>query len=393
MFEGATSFKQDIGNWDVSSGIDFSNMFEGATSFNHDLSSWNVSIGTDFSSMFSGATSFNADISGWPIVNYSDLNLNDMFKESLVHTTQGMPVTPSFENFNQKRKFLRLANNVYAVGFQQALMNNVNNQMNGMKQEIERLGKQKFSLDIQFWRASYDVDGDDNCNIYDITVSPDGNNVYAVSSDSNCIIYWNRVTQSVQTAAARYDIVWGNFFTKRNSDGVDAPYQVNSIDTTNLNGASSVTVSPDNKNVYAVASKSNSIVYWNRNTDTAGTIRPGALTNQVNLFDSHIERRRIIKDTDAGGLSNSINQTLDSAYEFIKIGMRVTNANIPAGTTVTGINGTSLTLSAKATAITGTQQLIFDTQTARCFAVSQDDNGRHVYTSPTTAAIAIHTIS
>ena len=40
--------------------------------------------------------------------------------------------------------------------------------------------------------------------------------------------------------------------------------QVNLIDSTNLNGARSVAVSPDGKNVYAVAGDSNSIVYWDR---------------------------------------------------------------------------------------------------------------------------------
>ena len=53
-------------------------------------------------------------------------------------------------------------------------------------------------------------------------------------------------------------------------------------DTTNLNGAYSVTVSPCGKNVYAVSHSSSvgTIVYWDRNMDT------GELTNQVNLIDS-----------------------------------------------------------------------------------------------------------
>jgi DNA-binding beta-propeller fold protein YncE len=57
--------------------------------------------------------------------------------------------------------------------------------------------------------------------------------------------------------------------------------QENWIDSINLNGAESVTISPDGKNVYAVAETSSSIVYWNRDSTT------GALANQVNLIDNN----------------------------------------------------------------------------------------------------------
>ena len=55
--------------------------------------------------------------------------------------------------------------------------------------------------------------------------------------------------------------------------------QVNKIDAANLNTARSVTVSPDGKNVYAVAQNSDSIVHWDRDSAT------GALSNQVNKID------------------------------------------------------------------------------------------------------------
>ena len=48
MFEGAASFNQPIGNWDVSNCEDFYNMFEGATSFNQPIGDWDVSQGVYF---------------------------------------------------------------------------------------------------------------------------------------------------------------------------------------------------------------------------------------------------------------------------------------------------------------------------------------------------------
>ena len=67
MFDGATSFDQNIGVWDVGSALDMSSMFQDAVNFDQDISSWSVGSVTDFSSMFDGATNFDQNIGSWLI--------------------------------------------------------------------------------------------------------------------------------------------------------------------------------------------------------------------------------------------------------------------------------------------------------------------------------------
>ena len=111
MFQGATSFNQDIGGWNVSKVRDMIDMFHGATAFNgnigdwrektrnvqnmyfmfygattfdQDISGWDISKVRDMSAMFQGATSFNQNLCKWNVPNqfpYGD-GCNQMFKDS-----------------------------------------------------------------------------------------------------------------------------------------------------------------------------------------------------------------------------------------------------------------------------------------------------------------------
>ena len=77
LFNGKTTFNDDISNWNVSNVTNMSQMFYNASAFNQDLSAWDVSSVTNMAQMFRIASAFNnggaAGIGAWDVSNVTGM--------------------------------------------------------------------------------------------------------------------------------------------------------------------------------------------------------------------------------------------------------------------------------------------------------------------------------
>jgi len=88
IFQNCSNFDQNIGNWNVSSVVDFSRMFAQAIKFNNggssDINNWNLkTTGTvDMNTMFANANLFNQPLNNWNTI--AVVNMLSMFQNATV---------------------------------------------------------------------------------------------------------------------------------------------------------------------------------------------------------------------------------------------------------------------------------------------------------------------
>jgi surface protein len=100
MFQGATAFNGNIGNWNTANVTNMSNMFSGATVFNQNIGTWNTANVTNMSNMFGIATAFNQNISTWNTANVT--NMSFMFMNAVAFNQNiGTWNTANVTNMNQ----------------------------------------------------------------------------------------------------------------------------------------------------------------------------------------------------------------------------------------------------------------------------------------------------
>merc|ERR1712060_209183 len=96
LFNGASAFNTAIvasGNkWNVASGTTFIDMFRDASSFNQDIANWdmpNIATTGPLATMFSGATNFQQNLCEWNVHLNTAIQVTDMFVSTRCSQTIG----------------------------------------------------------------------------------------------------------------------------------------------------------------------------------------------------------------------------------------------------------------------------------------------------------------
>ena len=118
MFNGAVNFNQPLDNWDVSNVTNMRGMFQNAPMFDQPLNNWITGNVRYMESMFQSASSFNQPLNNWNTSNVT--NMENMF-DSATSFNQTSIGNWDFTNVTNMNNFLR--NTAYTISQADTLLN------------------------------------------------------------------------------------------------------------------------------------------------------------------------------------------------------------------------------------------------------------------------------
>ena len=112
MFKNCTSITEipNLNQWNLSTVRNMNFMFEGASSFNQDISQLNVSNAKEMKGLLKGATAFNQNLGSW-IIKGGAL-LNDIFSDSGMDCVNYSNTLKGWAGNPKMGKFVRLSSNI-----------------------------------------------------------------------------------------------------------------------------------------------------------------------------------------------------------------------------------------------------------------------------------------
>lgn len=112
MFKNCTSITEipNLNQWNLSTVRNMNFMFEGASSFNQDISQLNVSNAKEMNGLLKGATAFNQNLGSW-IIKGGAL-LNDIFSDSGMDCVNYSNTLKGWAGNPKMGKFVRLSSNI-----------------------------------------------------------------------------------------------------------------------------------------------------------------------------------------------------------------------------------------------------------------------------------------
>ncbi|KAF3978659.1 MAG: BspA family leucine-rich repeat surface protein, partial [Methylococcales symbiont of Iophon sp. n. MRB-2018] len=260
MFTNASTFNQDIGDWNITGVTAMFRMFDGASAFNQDIGGWDVASVTTMGTMFSSASAFNGNISGWNVANVT--NMSNMFL--------------SADAFNQD-----------IGGWNVAGVTNMENMLSDAGAFNQNLGRwyvDETVADLQ--TANPDYNGVDNLNVLSFnfvaqnTILSDQNPSYALATDAAAEGSDNAIfTLESNTLSINSDSVVDGSYTVRIAVGDGDFGSSNSIDLTVVVGDPAPTVTDIN----------DFITVWQMTSDDLTLTFPSEGSYSINWGDGTIE--------------------------------------------------------------------------------------------------------